>query len=343
MKKYILTGFVLTFFVFFCNNTNAQLVYKVDYRMIMDNLEDSMPYAKDRTVSGILLTPHLGFSMNNHSLIVGVSVHEMFGTEKLIDFYSLRAYYEYDDSKFKAIAGIYSIYDREPLPLSYYTSSVTFLNDKAQGIYGQYKEDSGYIEAWVDWNKSDIKNGVDRFMVAVSGLRWWDAFRLRGIFTYKHLADKPVFETFNVFDRVQYDLNFGYDFARHQKVLDEILFTVGVAGDADRARNNADKGLEHGIGFQTEQLLRWNGFILHNTFYYGTPQMRYFEEYPFIYTGSAFYQAKWHDTLVAKYVYNYKWLTVSACFVFFVLPETVATQQLLTVSFSLDNIVNFKK
>ncbi len=321
----------------------AQLRYKVDYRMLFDNLEASEPYAKDRTIAGILLVPHIGYSVGKHSLVVGVGMQEMFGTKKIIDNVDFRAYYEFKDDKFKAIAGIYSVYDREPLPLSYNTTAQLFINNKAQGVYGRYKDTNGYIEAWMDWFKSDVPNKVDRFTLAGSGERWWDKFRLKGIVSYTHFADKPVFETFNVFDRFQYDLNVGYDFAGYQNVFSKILFTVGLAGDMDRVRDEVNLGLEPHIGFQAEQMLQWKGFLLHNTFYVGQAQMKYSEQYPFIYTGSPFYKDKWNDMLIAKYTYKYKWLGLSACFAAFFTPETVSTQQLLTVTFNLDEVANLSK
>ena len=334
---------IITLLALSSTSSFAQLRYKVDYRMLFDNLEASKPYAMDRTNAGILLTPHLGFNMGNHSLIVGAGIQELFGTKKTVDNIDLRAYYEYKDSKFKAIAGIYSVYEREPLPLSYNTTSQLFMNDKAQGFYGKYKNETGYMEAWVDWFKSDVANRVDRFTLAGSGEKWWNDFRLKGIIRYTHFADRPVFEEFNLFDHFQYDLNVGYDFASHQEVFSSILFTVGLSGDMDRPRNDANLGFEPHVGFQTEQLIKWRGFSLHNTFYIGQAQMKYASEYPFIYTGSPFYNDKWNDMLIAKYAYQFKWFGLSACFATFFTPETISTQQLVTITFNIDDVVNFKK
>ena len=344
MKKLTTVSLLLVFVMFMSATiSSAQLRYKVDYRMLFDNLEGSMPYTPTRTISGVLFNPTVGYSFGNHSLMVGTSVLERFGTDKIVDNIDFRAYYEYKDTKFKALAGIFSRSETKGYPLSYYTSAYGFLNDKLQGFYGKYEEKNGYIETFVDWNKSDVANGVDRFTLMFSGERRWNGFRLKGIVSYKHFADKPVFEDFTVFDRFQYDLNVGYDFARHQDVFSTILLTAGLSGDGDRARNDLDKGLEVGIGFQTEQVIKWKNLTLHNTFYTGQPQMGYYKEYPFVYSGSPFYRAEWHDMLIAKYAYNYKWLTVSASFVGFFMPDTISTQQLVSVSFSLDDVVNFGK
>lgn len=342
-KFYLLISLIALIFVMSTMNSSAQLRYKVDYRMLFDNLEDSMPYALDRTVAGLFLNPYIGFSSGSHSLMVGAGILDLFGTQKVFDNVDFRAYYQYKDSKFKAIAGIYSVYEREALPLSYFTSSYLFLNNKAQGFYGKYKNENGYIETWVDWFKSDVANRVDRFLLGASGERWWNAVRLKGSFTYTHFADRPVFNEFNLFDHFQYDLNGGYDFAVHQDVFSKILITAGLCGDMDRPRNNADLGFEPNVGFQTEQFIEWKGFLLHNSFYVGQAQMKYRPEYSFVYPGSPFYRDKWHDVLLARYAYEYKWLCVSACFVTFFTPKTISTQQMVTITFNLDEIVKFKK
>ncbi len=322
---------------------NAQLRYKADYRMLIDNLEGSQPYVATRTVAGMSLTPLVGVQFGNHSFMAGAHLLAEFGTKMDLDKAEIRAYYEFKNKNFKALAGIFSTYETEPYSLANFCTATRFLNDAIHGAYGKYKTDKGFIEGWIDWYKSDRANEVDRFLVMFQGERWWKGVRLKGFLSYNHLADKPAFETFTVFDHFQYELNLGYDFARHQKTFSALRLTAGAIGDADQARNDAKKGLEFSLGFQTEQLIQWKGFALHNTFYVGQPQSHYYQQYKFVYPGLPFYQDEWMDMLIAKYTYNYKWLQVSACLAFFFTPETVANQQILQVTFKLDDVVKFKK
>lgn len=342
MRKFLLFSII---FITVNSFASAQeFRYKVDFGFLFDNLEGSLPYTPTRTIAGINLTPTVGFKYKNHSIMAGASMFEQFGTKKVIDKVDLQAYYQYNDGKFMAAAGAFPRLMLKKYPLAYFTTATRFIDNTITGAVGQYTTEKGYLEFFVDWYKSDIPEGVDRFLVAASGERWFGGSYINGSVMYNHVADKPYFQDFTVFDRFQFTLNAGYDFARHQSVFDELKLSVGVLGDIERRRNVQNKGLEPAIGFQTEQTIRWKGFSLYNNLYVGRPQMMYANEYGSnIYFGSPFYQSKFQDYMIASYSYKYKWVTLKAMLIFFFTDKATANQQILSVDFNLDELIGLKR
>lgn len=341
MKKTILLAFCLL--GAWCAQAQ-ELRVKVDYGFLFNNLEGSLPYSPTSTFVGMNLVPAVGVQYKNHSLVAGVSLLEQFGTKKVIDNIEPQIYYQYKDNRFNAAVGAFPRLMLKKYPLAYFTTAKRFVDNTITGVVGQYQTKKGYLEFWMDWYKSDVAQGVDRFLITASGERWWGGSFINGSVMYNHVADQPYFQDFTVFDRLQFTLNAGYDFARHQSVFDELKLSAGVLGDVERRRDDNKKGLEPALGFQTEQTISWKGLSLYNNLYVGKAQMPYYEQYGgAIYFGSPFYQSAFQDYMILSYNYKYKWLTLKAMMIFYFTDKTTANQQVLGVDFNLDELIGLKK
>lgn len=323
-----------------------QFRYAVTFKTMLDNLEDSEEFfgLPTRTIVGSTLTPMVGVQYGNHSLMGGVFLYKRYGSKNFVDEIEPRIYYQYKDSRFTAVAGLFSKELMKPTRLFHYTSSYKFIKNTVHGFLGQYTTETGYLEAMIDWYKADYVKRLDGFVFRFAGEKYFGNWFINGEYMYHHRADDEFFQTFKLFDRMQYDFLVGYDFTSLQKIFKSIYLTVGFVGDADQ-RTRDGVGLEVGMGFEARFNLDWKGLYINNLVYVGTPQMRYFKEFGTeIYYGNPFYQSAFLDQLSFGYSYNYKWISVGAhALFFFSQSPKVTNQQLLSVTFALDEVVASKR
>lgn len=321
-----------------------QFRYAVAFRTMLDNLEDCWDYLPTRTIVGTTLTPMVGVQYGNHALMGGVFLYTRYGSGQFLDRIDPRIYYQYKDERFMVAAGLFSRDLLKPSRLFHYTTSFRTFNNTLHGFLGQYTTETGYLEGLIDWYLADVGRRRDGIIFRVSGAKRFGGFFFDGQFMYHHRGDWDLFETCKVYDRLQYDFRVGYDFAVLQSVFKSIYLTAGLVGDADQKREGDDYGLKVGLGFETTVNLDWKGLYLRNTFYYGQPQMQYYGDYGSeLYFGDPFYISPLYDQLTVGYIYKYRWLSVGAhVLLFFTESSTVANQQLLSVSFDMDELVRAK-
>ncbi len=277
---------------------------------------------------------------------------------------NITAYYRYDGKYLKANLGIFPrTYWRGNYPLSFFRHDFLFLNPNSNGILLQYISSpnphaNGYVELVFDWFGGNLSKRFDEFFVLLgSGAKFWrNSLLLGGNFLLYHFKNDEVLgrdgaltsdgapDTY-LMDKIYYNAYIGADFAPFAPFLDEASIKVGALGSIERKRRLSGLGSFHnGSGGQVDVKIQYKGFGIEEGYYFGQPQMRYFNEYgEGFYDGLPFYQAGDFNRLNAYYEYKNKWLKLNVSFVFYTIKSQLAMQQMLTLSIDTHNIFQSKK
>ena len=151
---------------------SEKLYLDVDFNFDFDNAEYSgSNIAPSETLFGISLAPALRFEWNEkHSLVAGVNMQKMFGSSRFLDDIGLIAYYQFQNEKYGATAGLFR---RDKLIGRYseaFFSNVWLANNRlVQGLALQYKDKIGYAELVADWNGMYSMERREQFRILFSG------------------------------------------------------------------------------------------------------------------------------------------------------------------------------
>ena len=151
---------------------SEKLYLDADFNFDFDNAEYSgSNIAPSETLFGISLAPALRFEWNEkHSLAAGVNMQKMFGSARFLDDVGLIAYYQFQNEKYGATAGLFR---RDKLIGRYseaFFSNVWLANNRlVQGLALQYKDKIGYAELVADWNGMYSMERREQFRILFSG------------------------------------------------------------------------------------------------------------------------------------------------------------------------------
>lgn len=124
-----------------------------------------------RTIFAVRLTPVLGYRWNNyHSVAAGAEMLKDFGSKRFLDRANLVAYYQYDDGRFGANAGIFG---RDRLvgrySRAFYSDSALIYNSLVQGVAGRYTGRNSFAELAVDWEGLYSPDTREKFRILLAG------------------------------------------------------------------------------------------------------------------------------------------------------------------------------
>ncbi|MBR5886419.1 MAG: hypothetical protein IKY93_07185, partial [Alistipes sp.] len=107
-----------------------------------------------RTVFAVRVIPTLGYRFEGgHSVVIGAELLKDFGSNKFIDQTKLVAYYQFENERYGANAGIFQ---RDKLIGNYsrafFSDAYHIYNPLIQGIAGRYTGKNGFAELVVDWD-----------------------------------------------------------------------------------------------------------------------------------------------------------------------------------------------
>lgn len=123
------------------------------------------------TLFGISLTPSLRYVWNEkHHIGIGASAQKWFGSKRFLDDLDLIAYYQFNNGRYGAVAGIFT-FDKLIGDYSEAFFSNVWLadNNLVQGLALQYSNDVGFAELAIDWNGMYSAATREQFRVLFSG------------------------------------------------------------------------------------------------------------------------------------------------------------------------------
>lgn len=189
-------------------STSAQqLVFDGDISTHFDNTEyTGSDCGSSRTIFAVKVEPKLAYRWSGkHSVVLGTELLKDFGSKKFIDETKLIAYYQFQNDRFGANAGIF---ERSKLigrySRAFYSDSTLIYNSLVQGIAMRYNRDEGkaFAELAVDWTGLYSPETREQFRVLVAGGgRFAKIFDAGVSLSIQHFANKSTFEG-NVVDNV---------------------------------------------------------------------------------------------------------------------------------------------
>lgn len=351
-KRLILVSFFMTLV------QSYEWKYNLGFNFYLDNLEDSTPYWDTRTIYGVRFSPEIGISFDDKQfLMFGGYVLQNMGEQKFPTKSNISIYYGVVGEKFRSYFGIFSrTYSLAKYPLSFFRDDFYFSNPNINGLIFQYRPKNGdsndYAEFIFDWYGGNLAKRDDEFMVlsSVEFNFFQNYLFLGGNFLMYHFKndeylakDRHSKDTY-LLDRIYYNLYAGSNFITLLPFMNKAYAKFGTLSTLERKRR-LSTGLDpfyNGVGWQFEIGADYKGFGVENSYYFGKPQMKYFNQYgEDFYNGLPFYQGKKYNRTNFYYEYKNDLITARFSIILHFVGNIVANQEMLTIS--LDTYKFFKK
>lgn len=278
--------------------------YDVHMGAFLDNGEYSSTYKVPQTLSGAYVTPTVGlrFGGGTHRVMAGISFLQPFGQKPFDRVPDFLAYYNYTGRIFTGYGGLLPRADMKGYySRALFSDSVGYFKHTLAGALLQWSGGHGTIEAFFDWNSSDLQSGKESFMAGLAGqlyLGKQELFRLgmAGYMYHYRIGEKSVEEGLApnfLVDNVMYHVYGGVDLSSVAP-LDKLWLDVGIVGSLSRGRIAVDNagGWTPRAGFHARLNLEWRGWGVEDTFFVGKGLMPLWNIYGSqVYWGDAFYNA----------------------------------------------------
>lgn len=348
MKKVLLSVIFITLFT----ALKAQdFTYKVGFNFFFDNLEGSIPYAPTRTLIDVKITPELGITIDDkHQLMVGASLIQELGDSILFGKRDYIVYYKFTSDKFNVVAGSFPRYhSMGNYPRSFFRNDFLFFDNNIEGVLAQYipEKNNGFVEFYTDWYGQNQTLRLDEFsLVASTEFNYFDKLLIvGGSALVNHYKNDYVLKDAYLYERALYNAYVATDLSSIFPQLDKFRIGFGTNSSMEnKRRKEIDSKWQNNIGWQLDIDVNWKGFGLKNEFYFGDPQLMYYEQYgDVIYCGSRFYQAKKYNFTEFYYQRAWDFLSIRGGLELHTTSKGVAIQQMISLNFNLHQILKGKK
>ena len=217
------------------------------------------------TLFGITLSPVLRYEWNDkHSLGVGVSGQKWFGSARFLDDIDLVAYYQFNNGRYGAVAGIFS-FDKMIGRYSeaFFSSAWLADNNLVQGLALQYSDKVGFAELAIDWLGLYSAATREQFRILFSGEgRFAKVMYAGGTFQMQHYANRSTFQG-NVVDNITLNPYIGVDF----NAFFDFDIRLGYLQSLQRDRQIEGGGWKAPMGGELFfRMSRWGVFISNNLY-----------------------------------------------------------------------------
>ena len=162
---------------------DMKLLVGADFDTYFDNREYAgSDIGISQTIFSSRLTPTIGVEWNRYNrLMLGVDMWSNHGDDtKFISKARPQLYYQFDNNKVTAAAGIFS---REKLMGDYteliFSDSVRFFENRVNGFMGQYRGRRGFVELSLDWYGMYSEASREKFRILSAGRYYFDNYHRR--------------------------------------------------------------------------------------------------------------------------------------------------------------------
>lgn len=249
----------------FATAQSQQLFFNGELSTHFDNTEHTgSDVGMSRTIFAVRVTPTLGYRFDDHhTVVLGTQLLKDFGSKRFVDYTKLVAYYQFDNSRFGATAGIFG---RDKLIGNYsrafYSDGFLIYNSLIQGLALHYKDNKGFVECAVDWDGLYSEATREKFRILLAGGGFFaDIFYGGASFSMQHFANKSTFQG-NVVDNLLLNPYIGVKF----NAFFDFDIRLGALLSAQRDRRT-EQGWKAPIGGELYlRLSRWGVYIDNNLY-----------------------------------------------------------------------------
>ena len=263
VRKLVITLLAL---VAVSNQLSAQeLFLDAELSTLFDNTEYTGSGIGDsRTVFAVRAIPTLGYRFEgNHSVVIGAEVLKDFGSNKVIDQTKLVAYYQFENARCGANAGIFQ---RNKLvghySRAFFSDAYLIYNSLVQGVAGRYTGKTGFAELAVDWDGLYSAEVREKFRVLMAGGGTFADICYAGAsFSMQHFANKSTFQG-NVVDNLILNPYIGVKF----NAFFDFDIRLGGLITAQRDRKSEEGWVLPSGGEFYFKMSRWGVYIDNNLY-----------------------------------------------------------------------------
>jgi hypothetical protein len=347
--------------------SQQDFLWKAGLHAFFDNNEFAGSLLREsQTMAGVHIAPEVGLGWEKkHRVFVGADIMREFGSDQLIDYSDLIAYYEYSPVTHKYINTISPPNSREmrlfeenrpfrfymgafprkmvldKYPRMFFQDSIWNYRPLMTGIFWEKRSSGKYfLNAWLDWTQRQTKERNEAFFVGLSG-RYNLGMFYGQFFSYMYhfAAKKEAVVSEGLHDNVLVWTSLGIDLTKNTDLFQKLEINAGWTMGVERDR---DIGVFHTPqGFLSEIKVEYKGLGLFNTYYRGRRQQVFYGDHSNnLYWGDPYYRSTEYNR-ADLYVNFIKTDVVNLRFTYSLhfVERAVVThhEQLLTATFDLDN------
>ena len=332
------------FFIFSINCSFSQeFLWQAGTHSFFNNHEFPGSRVKSsQTMAGVHFAPQIGLGYEGcHRAFVGIDAMSEFGSEKAVDYYSLMAYYRFDNKPFTFYMGSFprkTALNR--YPRMFFQDSVSNYRPLMNGMFLECRsKKDDYFNVWLDWTGRQTEKTREAFFIGWSG-RYNKGIFYGEQFGYMfHFASslKPAIPEY-VNDNGLILTSIGIDFA-DKTFLEKLDVNIGWSIGLERDRGAGD-GWQNPNGIVAELKIEYKKVGLFNTLYSGQgQQVRYNQHNNRLYWGDQTYRASKYNRadLYICFIKNSA-VNVKLVYSLHFLEKKMFHEQALYATFDLNNI-----
>ena len=216
-----------------------------------------------RTIFAVRLTPTLGYRWGNHSIEAGAELLKDFGSNRFIDEAKLVAFYQFENDRFGANAGIFP---RERLigrySHAFFSEEYLIRHALIQGVAMRHTGKQAFVELAIDWDGlySTYTREKFRVLAATEG-QFAEYFYAGATASLQHFANKSTFQG-NVVDNALINPYIGAKFSKFFNFDLRLGYLQSLQQD-----RGADNGWVAPMGGELFfKMERWGVFISNNLY-----------------------------------------------------------------------------
>ena len=340
MKKGIVIV-LLVFEGFFMNTLSQEFLWKTNITNFFDNTE----FAKSKiqmpqTMAGVHLTPELGLRWNeNHRFFAGFDAMHEYGSDRVVDFFDLMAYYEFSGKQFRFFAGAFPRKQAlDKYPRIFFQDSIQNYRPTVNGIFWEYNSGGSYVNVWLDWVSRQTYTRREAFFLGWSGRYNLNVFYGQHFGYMLHFSNamNPEIEE-GLHDNILTLTSLGVNLSSKTN-LEQLEVNIGWAIGMER---NRDIGEWHSpLGLLSEIKVEYKGLALYNTFYKGQKQQIFRNSHGSeLYWGDPMYRSTVYDRADFSILfYKSDVVNIKMTWSLHCAEQTIYHEQLFNASFDLTNL-----
>lgn len=311
---------------------------------VFDNREGDTKYASAKTFFQTQLAPEIGISLYDglHRLAGGAVWTQPIGCEWEGHRISPTLYYRYESKGLRFAMGMFGRNQLfAEMPNFIWNDSVKYAQRNVRGAMVGYRNEKGYVQAFIDWRGMQTDTQREAFNIIASGERYYAGgkFLWGGLAMMNHLALDKTTPGQNVVDNLVYNPYVGIDIKRMGPAspLDTCALRIGALGNFSRDRCPEDKKWKTPVGLWADFDIAWRFLELKNTFYTGKKLFPFYGKYGYILDqGEPYYAASLYNRTSVQVIFlRRKFMTLKASLDFNLAPSHFNFYQRVLLSFSI--------
>ena len=340
MKNSVRIG--LLYLVISFNASSQQITWEAGLYSFFDNTEFGHSHVQmPQTMAGVRFSPGFCLRFDSvHTITAGIDMLHEYGSNRVVDDISPTAYYMYDRTPVRFIAGaLPRDYALGRYPRIFFRDSLEYYRPNINGILVDFSGENLSANLWLDWTSRQSYEEREAFFTGFSGRYDRGIFYVQQFSYMFHFAGEmsPV-NNEALHDNIMMLTSLGLDLSG-RTIFDRLEINAGFVKGLDRARADNTGWMVHN-GFLSEVFIEYKRFGLFNTFYAGDGQMFFYEDHDNeLYWGDPFYRTNTYNRsdFYLDFLRN-DIVNARLLFSFHFTEKNVYNEQALKVSVNLNNI-----